>query len=81
MAALSAELELLNQQHTLQADELQATVDAAQKAKDEHVLSLEETQQLGKQKLGRQKQAYESFASSQELAKDSVGSNPACLLD
>ena len=33
MAALSAELELLKQQHTLQADELQATVDAAQKAR------------------------------------------------
>ena len=53
MAALSAELELLKQQHTLQADELQATVDAAQKAKDEHVLSLEETQKQMEQLTGQ----------------------------
>ena len=53
MAALSAELELLKQQHTLQADELQATVDAAQKAKDEHVLSLKETQKQMEQLTGQ----------------------------
>ena len=125
MAALSAELELLKQQHTLQADELQATVDAAQKAKDEHVLSLEETQKQMEQLTGQLAENVDrcsklemdlqttnhklaqaaqcmselqeernkvskaehrlgklrQFASSQELSKDSVGSNPACLLD